>query len=401
MPGQDQIALPQMFEPDDTKCNGGSGRHLYVDGNQQQWLYGFNDGGCNDQSVTSTCCHSNDTLRWRHINLHRCSGGHDHLAWTGPNSFTSNVQSPTIPSVTAAAAGTYTLTVTNSSGCTASTTVDVTINPLPVPVATATTPCVGGTLTFTGAPAGMTTYAWTGPNSFTSNVQSPTIPSVTAAAAGTYTLTVTNSSGCTASTTVDVTINPLPVPVATATTPCVGGTLTFTGAPAGMTTYAWTGPNSFTSNVQSPTIPSVTAAAAGTYTLTVTNSSGCTASTTVDVTINPLPVPVATATTPCVGGTLTFTGAPAGMTTYAWTGPNSFTSNVQSPTIPSVTAAAAGALYVDGNQQQWLYGFNDGGCNDQSVTSTCCHSNDTLRWRHINLHRCSGGHDHLCLDRTK
>ena len=263
-------------------------------------------------------------------------------AWTGPNSFTSNVQSPTIPSVTAAAAGTYTLTVTNSSGCTASTTVDVTIDPLPVPVATATTPCVGGTLTFTGAPAGMTTYAWTGPNSFTSNVQSPTIPSVTAAAAGTYTLTVTNSSGCTASTTVDVTINPLPVPVATATTPCVGGTLTFTGAPAGMTTYAWTGPNSFTSNVQSPTIPSVTAAAAGTYTLTVTNSSGCTASTTVDVTINPLPVPVATATTPCVGGTLTFTGAPAGMTTYAWTGPNSFTSNVQSPTIPSVTAAAAG-----------------------------------------------------------
>ena len=120
----------------------------------------------------------------------------------------------------------------------------------------------------------------------------------------------------------DVTINALPAPTASANTPCVGGTLNLAGGPAGMTTYAWTGPNGFTSALQSPSIAGVTAAAAGIYTLTVTNGSGCSASNTVDVTINALPVPTASANAPCEGGTLNLAGGPAGMTTYAWTGPN-------------------------------------------------------------------------------
>ena len=267
-------------------------------------------------------------------------------SWTGPNGFTSALQSPTIPNVTMAAAGTYTLTVTNSSGCTATSSVDVTINPLPAPTPTANVPCENGTLTLTGAPAGMTAYSWTGPNGFTSALQSPTIPNATLAAAGTYTLTVTNSSGCTATSSVDVTINPLPAPTPTADVPCENGTLTLTGAPAGMTAYSWTGPNGFTSALQSPTIPNVTMAAAGAYTLTVTNSSGCTATSSVDVTINALPAPTPTADVPCENGTLTLTGAPAGMTAYSWTGPNGFTSALQSPTIPNVTMAAAGTYIL-------------------------------------------------------
>ena len=178
----------------------------------------------------------------------------------------------------------------NASGCDGlPTTLTITVTPLPAPVATADTPCENGTLNLTGAPAGMASYAWTGPNGFTSAAQSPVIANVTLAAVGTYTLTVTNLSGCTATSSVNVTINPLPAPVATADTPCENGTLNLTGAPAGMASYAWTGPNGFTSAAQSPAIVNVTLAASGTYILTVTNSNGCSASSTVVVKINPLP----------------------------------------------------------------------------------------------------------------
>ena len=263
-------------------------------------------------------------------------------AWSGPNSFSASTQNPIISSVTTAANGTYTLTVTNASGCTASATTAVTINALPVPNPSSDSPkCVGTTLTF-GSVAGMTTYAWSGPNSFSASTQNPSISSVTTAANGTYTLTVTNANGCTASATTSVTINALPVPNPSSDSPkCVGTTLTF-GSVAGMSTYAWSGPNSFSASTQNPSISNVTTAANGTYTLTVSNASGCTASATTAVTINALPVPNPSSDSPkCVGTTLTF-GSVAGMTTYAWSGPNSFSASTQNPGISSVTTAANG-----------------------------------------------------------
>lgn len=54
---------------------------------------------------------------------------------------------------------------------------------------------------------------------------------------------------------------------------CVGDNLLFSST--GGTTYAWTGPNSFTSSLQNPSIMGVTTAASGTYTV-VASSGGCT-----------------------------------------------------------------------------------------------------------------------------
>ncbi len=302
------------------------------------------------------------------LNLTGGPAGMTTYAWSGPNGFTSALQSPTIPSVTAAAAGTYSLVVTNASGCVSvAATTTVVVNALPVATATNSGPvCAGSTLTLTGGPAAMTTYAWTGPNGFTSALQNPTIANVTAAAAGVYSLIVTNSSGCvsTAATTT-VVVNARPIATATNNGPvCVGATLTLTGGPAGMTTYAWTGPNGFTSALQSPSITGVTAAAAGAYNLVVTNSTGCTsiAATTTAV-INALPVATASNNGPvCVGSTVTLTGGPAGMTTYAWTGPNGFTSSVQNPTIANATAAAGGVYS--------LIVTNSSGCVSTAATTT-------------------------------
>jgi len=90
-----------------------------------------------------------------------------------------------------------------------------------------------------------------------------------------------------------VTINTSPISlVATSNSPstnplCVGQTLSlFSGAFAGAT-YAWTGPNGFTSNLQNPTITNATASASGTYTVVVTAGKCCQYVATVTVSIKP------------------------------------------------------------------------------------------------------------------
>jgi uncharacterized repeat protein (TIGR03803 family) len=56
---------------------------------------------------------------------------------------------------------------------------------------------------------------------------------------------------------------------------CAGGTLQLSASTIAGATYAWTGPNGFTSALQNPSIPSATAAASGTYSVTATVA-GCT-----------------------------------------------------------------------------------------------------------------------------
>ncbi|WP_146154490.1 T9SS type A sorting domain-containing protein [Chitinophaga ginsengisoli] len=122
------------------------------------------------------------------------------------------------------------------------------------------------------------TYAWSGPGNFTSSAQNPAVT-----VAGDYILTVSNGSGCSGKDTVTVIANTV-VPTASAGVSgplsCATSTVTLSASSetAGVT-YGWTGPNGFTSTLQSPVV-----SVAGTYTLTVTNpANGCknTATTTV------------------------------------------------------------------------------------------------------------------------
>ena len=227
----------------------------------------------------------------------------DSYSWTGPNGFTSTAQNPSIANVTTAATGTYSLTV----GCASAVgTTTVTINQTPAtPSPSNNGPiCSGQTLNLsanTTAPG----YSWTGPNSFSSSAQNPSIPNATAAATGTYNLTVTSNGCASAVGSTAATVNQTPA----APSPSNNGPICSSNQTLNLfantiaDSYSWTGPNSFSSSAQNPSIPSATTAATGTYNLTVT-SNGCTSavgSTAATVNEAPATPSVPAITTPSAG----------------------------------------------------------------------------------------------------
>lgn len=273
-------------------------------------------------------------------------------SWTGPSSYTSASQNPTLTNATTAMAGTYSVTVTKN-GCTsAAGTVTVTVNQTPAtPSPTSNSPvCSGSTLNLNTTAVSGATYSWTGPSSYTSASQNPTRPNSTTAMSGTYSVTVTKS-GCTsAAGTVTVTVNQTPnAPTAGSNSPvCEGQALNLTASTVSGTTYSWTGPGSYSSTTQNPTISSPTAASSGTYSVTAT-ANGCTSTAgTVSVTVNPLPAtPVITTNSPvCTGSTINLSVPTVSGATYNWTGPNGFTSTSQNPSVASASAANAGTYSV-------------------------------------------------------
>jgi hypothetical protein len=237
-------------------------------------------------------------------------------SWTGPGSFSATTQDANRPSSTTAMSGTYTITTTVN-GCSASSSTTVTVNASPTATASSNSPiCAGTTLTLTTPAVTGATYAWSGPGGYTASTRNASRTGTTTAMSGVYTVTVT-SGGCSTTSTVNVTINNAPVTTASSNTPiCTGNAINLTTTTVSGATYSWSGPNGFTSNVQSPSIANASAAMAGTYTVTLNN--GCTASTTTSVVINTTPTVIANASSSsvCVGDSLTLTGA--GASTYTW-----------------------------------------------------------------------------------
>jgi gliding motility-associated-like protein len=273
-------------------------------------------------------------------------------SWTGPNSYASSVQNPVITNATVAMAGTYSVTVTTN-GCTSGVgTVAVVVNATPAtPAASSNTPvCTGNSITLSTPAVAGATYSWTGPNSFVSAVQNPVIANATAAMTGTYSVTVTTN-GCTSAFgTTAVVVNTTPAtPAPGSNSPvCTGNTISLTTTAVAGATYSWTGPSSFSSALQNPTITNATVAMAGTYSLTVTTN-GCTSAVgTVAVVVNATPAtPTASSNTPvCTGNTISLTTPAVAGATYSWTGPSAFASALQNPTRPAATVAMAGTYSV-------------------------------------------------------
>ncbi|NUM51083.1 MAG: T9SS type A sorting domain-containing protein [Flavobacteriales bacterium] len=290
--------------------------------------------------------------------LNLTSSGGTSYSWTGPLSFSSTQQNPSITNVNPAHAGTYSVEVTGGNGCKLTQQTNVSINAQPNATASYNFGvCEGQTLSLTSS--GGISYSWTGPNGFTSTQQNPNITNVTLAAAGTYTVVVTGVNGCQKSAQTVVTIEAKPnVTIGSNSPVCVGQTLNLTSS--GGVIYSWTGPNGFTSSNATPSIPSVTLAAAGIYSVNVTGMNGCSNAAQTNVTINTLPSPIAGNNgSVCEGQTLSLTSS--GGISYSWTGPNGFTSTQQNPSITNVTLAAAGTYIV------LVTGGN--GCSNTAQTS--------------------------------
>jgi hypothetical protein len=117
------------------------------------------------------------------------------------------------------------------------------------------------------------TYAWTGPNGFTSNQQNPVVSNP---ASGDYSFTVTGSFGSgSGSSTTSVTVNPSPVkPVISGEFDFCPNNVATLDAGSGYDSYSWS--NGMQTQTAIILLPA-------TYTVTVANSFGCTATGSVDV----------------------------------------------------------------------------------------------------------------------
>lgn len=254
------------------------------------------------------------------------TGSNFSYLWTASNggNITSGASTLT-PTVNAG--GTYTLVVTNATnGCTKSSATAVTgyTTPPAVAITNGSLTCVVNTVTLnTTTNATAPTFAWTGPNNFTSSAQNPTV-----SAAGNYQVMVTDSlSGCTKLDTATVITNTA-APGASATggtLTCVVGNVTITAAtPDTTAAFAWTGPNGFASTQQNPSV-----SAAGAYNLVVTSATnGCTSAATATVALNNTP-PAAAAATPgnlnCNNSQIQLSGAGSSQGNgfgYNWTTPD-------------------------------------------------------------------------------
>lgn len=237
------------------------------------------------------------------------------------------------------------------------------------------------------APNPIATYAWAGPNSFSSTEQNSTIDNSTTNNVGTYTATISTPGGCISTATTEITaVHPLPM-VSTVNITVEEGTPIILRSDLGTgcvdiaddpnttdvdETYVcpdfcinsvdgtficpssqWYGSNDFNSALQNPLV-SATAAPehAGTYTLYVTNENACVNSNELIVTIVPAGCdPSLSVETPDVtieeGNQLQLSATFVAGVSYQWLGPNGFSSTEQNPIVsPNVVPQEAGAYMV-------------------------------------------------------
>lgn len=276
--------------------------------------------------VNTTCGNDNGSIT---LDI---QGGEDpiNVLWNTGSTFTA---------ISSLAAGDYIVTVTDGAGCEV---VDTfTVLPSQPLIATATSTdatcglCNGvGTVVINNG-TGPFTYLWS---------NGATSASPNTLCAGSNSVIVTDQSNACVDT-ADFVTNGVPAPVVTTTstnTNCGESTgsidVTVTGGTAPFT-YSWNGPG-----VNNVNTEDLTALAAGTYTLEVTDANDCSANASVTIINENEPDVVLTPTgTECGASTgaidLTITGA--ANPSYAWSGPDGFTS-----TAEDINNLAAGEYFV-------------------------------------------------------
>jgi hypothetical protein len=221
--------------------------------------------------------------------------------------------------------------------CATEATLTITVNPLPIVSAGNNGPLSpGAMLNLTGTANIGSSFSWLGPDGFTSDLQNPSILSVTEAAAGTYYFTAT-AEGCsaTASTLVVIIATPTELTITADQTVCNNAvaTLSVTSDLSAFDSYIWSPEENLfideegltAYSGESATTVYVKTSAAGAYTYTCNASNSVTlllddATTTVTV----IPASVTITAPPsgfCLSGSLTITASPVtgyGAATLQW-----------------------------------------------------------------------------------
>ncbi|MBU1718300.1 MAG: hypothetical protein KKA07_04440, partial [Bacteroidetes bacterium] len=295
-------------------------------------------------SSNSPIC-SSDTLQ-----LFSTTSGGSEFAWTGPNSFISDVEDPMIIYPSVAFNGWYYLTVT-AGACSTLDSAVITIEQAPEnPAVTSNyNPlCTGDNLELYAVPTTAATYEWSGPGGYTSTDQNPVINSIGSADAGTYYVTVTYGN-CTATDNIDIQVYDMPVTVNLVTNAPVCGhdTLTVDADHVTGASYLWNGPMSYTNNNEDMVFEDPMPFNTGYYVVEV-SIGGCSLLDSVYAEIYAVPdnPDIQADITLCAGETLAFTITETASATYAWTGPNGFNSTEISPSISNVTTAGDGIYTV-------------------------------------------------------
>ena len=270
--------------------------------------------------------------------------------WSGPGSFQSFLQNPSIANAAPANSGTYTITVANGPSCTATTTLSVLVNPSPTLTVNSPSICVGASTTLTAT--GAATYVWS-PATGLSSISGPL---VTANPGKTTTYTITGTTAtCKSVATSTLIVNPLPIITEAGSTVCEKVTITLKAS--GGDVYVWSGPANFSSTQQNPTISNAAASMSGTYSVIVIDANGCVNKGTAVVTVNSVPKVTVNSGSICAGSSIVLNASGAG--SYFWYPFIGLSANNTASVTASPSVATSYAIV----------GSSMNGCRDTTYTS--------------------------------
>jgi len=278
----------------------------------------------------------------------------DSWSWSGPAGFSSANQQPSLVLNQFNQTGDYVVSATNTCG-TVTTSIHITVVDAPptnaVALAAADSVCLLNTLTLSGSATGtISSWSWTGPGGYTSNIQNPTIGISSLAQGGSYVMTATNNCGSiTASVSVSIINNSAPsnVIASSGSNPaCVNDIVNLAGQAVGaVDSWLWTGPLGFTSPLQHASLQILSANQAGTYLLTASNECGI-ASSSFQLNINDKPsnASLSASINPvCEGGVTDLSGTAMGnIFTWTITGPGGFSTTGPTATINTGSVSQSG-----------------------------------------------------------
>ena len=319
--------------------------------------------GCLTTGVTSVTFVPNPTLTVSNPSI--CPLEIGSLSVTGASTYTWNgIYSGSTYSDNPMATQIYTV-LGSAQTCTSTATGSIVLKSVPIPTLISNSPvCNGQNLSFTVL--GGSSFVWTGPQSYSSLLQSNTITAASPFHNGPYNVTLTAANACTASAAITLSVHPTPSLSAFGSTVCTNQTFSLSAQSLPGSSYYWTGPLAYSSFSQNPTGTNPSASASGNYTVLATSPQGCTNTAVSNVTVTTLPNIFPSNNAPlCFGDNLLLNPNNTGGLNFFWSGPAGFSSQLQNPSINNVALAAGGIYTVT---------VSAGPCIKTGTTSVIIHS---------------------------